>query len=73
MGVFALWKFNKEDVENGWTFSLVEGRTALQVSRDIWGYRPMTPKSTYSLNVKYQRERSDSKTIRIQKREFPLD
>lgn len=43
-GVFALWKFNKEDVENAWIFSLVEGKTALQVPRDTWGYRPMDPK-----------------------------
>lgn len=48
MGIFALWKFNKEDVENvwvenAWTFSLAE-IIALQVSKDAWGYRPMTPK-----------------------------
>ena len=72
-GVFALWKFNKEDMENARTFSLVEGKTALQVPRDTWGYRPTTPKSTYRLNVKRQRERGDFKTIRIHEREFPVD
>lgn len=34
VGIFVLWKFNKEEVENAWTFSLAEGRIALQVSRD---------------------------------------